>query len=550
MPGASGKNMSLLDTFSTMTKTGTTAARYMFVNVGGVENLRKLTAQEENEYAIELHIEGNLDVEDIVHKQSHGHGQHNSSQRKQSKPGIIAPALLSATSLRRGSLSMSKKVLPVVIADAAGDDDEDGTISLFTTERREVSNSACIWNQTFILEIPDPVPSALRLELFATYVVRLTGEDGGAGKASIAAPIHIGSSRVLLGEPLISSGWNEDLRFSPIERLSFKDIEKKVKDDPTFEAADDPTASLTSSSSKGFPPTANGEVSKRSRSSMRNTIIRTGSTVLVGKKKKASIAEILFGAVPDGAQLGVSVLREAKNVGVIEAMWDGRRLNRNHILMMQRPWFIASPNHPLAKRWHRLLGASMLYVSLVVPYDVSVMVSDQPILRLATMFILVIFGADLVFQFFVGYFDRALNQFIFDPKMIAGTYIGTWFWVDVVALVPIISIFFGYSPIVQLLLLVKLFRLPRVLGVGKKGPGSQYFVLLQFSCTLLYLLHWVACSYCLLAQVQREYFDGHPTWQDNDSLQISGALSKYLHGLEFAMFAMVLTCECMCSVRS
>ena len=68
---------------------------------------------------------------------------------------------------------------------------------------------------------------------------------------------------------------------------------------------------------------------------------------------------------------------------------------------------------------------------------------------------------------------------------------------------------------------------------------SQYFVLVQFMCVLFYLLHAVACAYCLLSRFEAAL--ELASWEDNSSLDIVGTQSRYLHALEFAIFAMVLT---------
>ena len=91
--------------------------------------------------------------------------------------------------------------------------------------------------------------------------------------------------------------------------------------------------------------------------------------------------------------------------------------------------------------------------------------------------------------------------------------------------------------IVRLVKLVKLTRLSR-LGDNLALP-SQYLLLIKFSILLLFLLHMVACLYCLLAQSEEEA--NHPSWAESDSLDVTGAASRYLHGLEFAIMAMVLT---------
>jgi hypothetical protein len=59
---------------------------------------------------------------------------------------------------------------------------------------------------------------------------------------------------------------------------------------------------------------------------------------------------------------------------------------------------------------------------------------------------------------------------------------------------------------------------------------SQYLMLIKFALLFIFLSHWVACAYCLLAQLEADA--GDATWQQNDALAIEGALSRYLYAVE------------------
>ena len=53
------------------------------------------------------------------------------------------------------------------------------------------------------------------------------------------------------------------------------------------------------------------------------------------------------------------------------------------------------------------------------------------------------------------------------------------------------------------------------------------------------VLHWVACVWCLLAQLEEDF--GLATWEDSEQIpEEIGSVNRYLYGLEFALFAMVL----------
>ena len=103
----------------------------------------------------------------------------------------------------------------------------------------------------------------------------------------------------------------------------------------------------------------------------------------------------------------------------------------------------------------------------------------------------------------------------------------------------------------RLFKLVKLTRLARLAHVV--NVRSQELVLIKFSVLMVFLIHWVSCSWCLLAQFQRDYelTEDGMSWEDNEDLtqlhrDCEGGtrrcnLSVYLHGIEFAVSSMALS---------
>ena len=91
----------------------------------------------------------------------------------------------------------------------------------------------------------------------------------------------------------------------------------------------------------------------------------------------------------------------------------------------------------------------------------------------------------------------------------------------------------------RLVKLVKLTRLARIV----KTSRSQYTNLIKFGVTIMFLLHWVACAWCLLGQLQRDAdadnWISHVYSADEQEEAPSGP-ALYMFGLEFAIFSMVL----------
>ena len=79
--------------------------------------------------------------------------------------------------------------------------------------------------------------------------------------------------------------------------------------------------------------------------------------------------------------------------------------------------------------------------------------------------------------------------------------------------------------------LIKLARLSKLARMGDVlAIKSQYIALIKFSLLFIFLSHWVACAYCLLAQLEHDA--GTMSWQDNEGLRIDGAFNRYLYAVE------------------
>ena len=162
-------------------------------------------------------------------------------------------------------------------------------------------------------------------------------------------------------------------------------------------------------------------------------------------------------------------------------------------------------------------------------------------MELSNLAIDVIFALDMLLNFFLGYYDRRMNQLVFDHSCIVRRYVFTWFAFDFVAVFPFKYVL-GLDNLGRLRLVraMRLLKLAKAARLGEQfSLRSQHQVLIKFGLGTLLMLHWVSCAWCLIAQLQRE--SGHLAWTDNDNLNISGSGSRYLHAVEFSIFAMVLT---------
>ena len=68
---------------------------------------------------------------------------------------------------------------------------------------------------------------------------------------------------------------------------------------------------------------------------------------------------------------------------------------------------------------------------------------------------------------------------------------------------------------------------------------------MKFACMVILLVHWVACGYCLVAQLEEHYSPGVVTWREArdeelgilTSLHTDNPSSVYFHAVEFSIFA-------------
>ena len=199
--------------------------------------------------------------------------------------------------------------------------------------------------------------------------------------------------------------------------------------------------------------------------------------------------------------------------------------------------------------WQLVILLAMLYVSTITPYEVTVMDSTPLWLRVLNYGFDFIFFIDMSLQFFQGYHDADLKQMVYDPYLICRQYVSTWFVIDFLSIFPfddVLKVVSGdrgkgtdgtqFLRLVKLARLVKLVKLTRLARIVKTSR-SQYTNLIKFGVTIMFLLHWVACAWCLLGQLQKDAEAGN--WIDEISPEMKDA-ELYMFGLEFAIFSMVL----------
>ena len=109
----------------------------------------------------------------------------------------------------------------------------------------------------------------------------------------------------------------------------------------------------------------------------------------------------------------------------------------------------------------------LLYSTIITPYKLAFFDSEPMGWLIADIVVDIFFAADLILQFFISYYDS--NQdLVTNRKLIAIHYIKSWFFLDLIALLPFNYMIESsesskdYSSLARLSRLPRLYRLVKV----------------------------------------------------------------------------------------
>ena len=288
----------------------------------------------------------------------------------------------------------------------------------FKTKTVESDGSAIIWNATFRVELPQPAPKVLRIDFYAVPPsIALSDEQ------KLLMPLRVATATVQIGD-IARDSWSEDLRIVHLERLSLPDLlrqEHQQMNALLLTAPISPIKAGSRSSSSG------GLVAKpREKSTTLSAIPHlsvNGNVIVPGDGTPAteeecdetkdfdfgaerqqqfqpkqtrnrsfrfnrltenktgrdrSIAAMLHAAIPKTTRLGISIVKDPRVLAQTEAMWNSREISGNRsIRLMERPWYIVSPTNRRVNHWEVIVACAMVFVSIVTPYEVSVLRVDR-----------------------------------------------------------------------------------------------------------------------------------------------------------------------------
>ncbi|KAJ3415551.1 Potassium voltage-gated channel sub H member 7 [Chytridiales sp. JEL 0842] len=239
--------------------------------------------------------------------------------------------------------------------------------------------------------------------------------------------------------------------------------------------------------------------------------------VIVGKKWKWRIAKNADANLPE-------YLTEHKDVLV------------NYRVMMEEETFLpmVDPTSKFSRQWDALALILLLFTASVTPFETA-FGGERKIdfMFLINLCVDLVFFIDIFVQFRTPFRDEQSGQVVRDEKAIAKNYAKSWFFLDLISILPIDMI--GFNPngddstkssnltqlrLLRFIRLARLLKLLRVLRASRKLRKWQVYInlryaalqLAQYAFIIIFLIHWLACGYRLSSDGDSS--EDSPGWVD------------------------------------
>ncbi len=186
--------------------------------------------------------------------------------------------------------------------------------------------------------------------------------------------------------------------------------------------------------------------------------------------------------------------------------------------------FVLLPDDKFKERWEIMITMLLLFTAIVTPYRIAFFTTDDITWTVVDYFTDVLFGIDIVVNFFSA-FESANDELIHNRRVIARTYLKSWFAVDILSILPV-SAFVNNSSdytslarlarLPRLYRLIKMFKMSRLLKVIKeRNTLSKYlgdvmkisvsFERLAFFVLMFAILaHITSCMWVIIASLEEE----------------------------------------------
>ncbi|WZN64952.1 voltage-gated ion channel protein [Chloropicon roscoffensis] len=194
---------------------------------------------------------------------------------------------------------------------------------------------------------------------------------------------------------------------------------------------------------------------------------------------------------------------------------------------MPDKWYVVDPRRSLVVGWDFYMVVLLLFTIIVTPFEVCFLSSDliPTWLLVVNYFVDSSFFTDLLLNFNRMTFDETTGIPVSDVKILRKQYLRGYFFVDFVSCLPFdqLAILFGAGEadgealkILRLLKLVRLAKLIKMINSQELMQRAQEFFefrhgtrrLLRFIFISMFISHFMACGWHVVARIEEPDFDG------------------------------------------
>lgn len=220
------------------------------------------------------------------------------------------------------------------------------------------------------------------------------------------------------------------------------------------------------------------------------------------------------------------------------------------------------PENEFKKNWQILMLVLLMYVASIVPFNVCF---NQPTENVTfgdvfDAFVDFLFFIDILVNFLSAYEDPASGTLVTDLKKIASNYISSWFFLDLVAVLPIqfFESLLGngdsggpsndttklarLARIPRLYRLIRILRMVKMLRVFRKSSEFRDWIesfdfnaglirMLKVMSLTFFMIHLMTCFWYLAATFEESLFD---TWVGGRGIVDSQKMYQYLNSFYWA----------------
>eukprot|EP00736_Rhodelphis_marinus_P006066 Rmarinus@m.21456 len=210
--------------------------------------------------------------------------------------------------------------------------------------------------------------------------------------------------------------------------------------------------------------------------------------------------------------------------------------------------FILLPDSKFRQFWDLILMSVIVYYGVAVPLQMAFDFDVEGDSGWAVWSWVCngLFLMDIMFNFRTAFSYHGV--LVMSPKYIAWNYLRGWFWVDLIASVPLDAIIssssYSYNKLLRLLRGFKLMRMLRMSRIFERIESytmvdPSIVRLVKLLLALGFLWHWIGCFYWFIATIEGFHEFDYDSWSPNVDFEDASFASMY--GQAFFWAVMVTT---------